>query len=1660
VGKHPRQQSGSAIHRLVRLGQQSLAVILSALLLLQPAIANAQTVSASTTAPIANQPGVGAAPNGVPLIDIVTPNAAGLSHNKFSDFNVGAPGLILNNYKGEVGTSNLGGVTPGNPNLNNSNPASVILNEVTSGNRSALNGPTEVFGGRADVVIANPNGITCSGCGFINTPHATLTTGVPDIGADGSLTGFTVNGGDVTFEGTGGNFASGPGAVDLFDVVSRSIHVNAPVYGKTLRLTGGASKYDYATGEAAALTATSGTPEYAIDGSALGAMQADRIKIVVTEKGAGVNMAGDMAANAGELSLSADGKISIGNVSGSQGVSISSKSKVTAAKVTSHQKVTVQADQGITLQSVAADDDIVLSSGSGLLSVVADVNSATNLQMSSAAGIAAGSVTAGSGAATLSTSSGDIQIAGAANSHGALTITATSGAISAASLLSYDNIGLTAGLGAIAASGNADIAISGNVFAEGNLTASGGSISTGMVVSGLDIAATQADPNGNVVLGAIGDLSLTATNGNIATGNLLSAGLLNAAATGNMAAGSIQSNRDLTVNATSLTASNITSYGALTVNAATDVSGQILASGDITVTGQGVQAATFASGVDFAATSAAGGTIVLSPTGVLTLDAGAGTIVAGTLLSAGDLNAQAAVLQADSITGHGTIGIDAGVRVSNQLLSAGNITINGNSNGVSAGVLASGVDFAATNAGGGNIALAPSGDLTINDSAGAIQAGTMLSAGNIDATGRTITADTVTGHGNITLSGSTDVSGQILGAGNVSVTGPSITAAAIVSGVDIAATNAAGGSIVLGPATTGTADLSLAATAGLDVGTLLSAGALNAAGATIAADSVTAHGDLALDGATTVSGQVLGSGNVLITGQNVSARTLVAGIDFDATNAASGNIVLSPGGDLTVSVSGAAAASTIQAAGTIDASAATISADAITGHKDITLSGASGGVDVNGQILGANDVSISGSSITAGAVVSGVDFTATAAAGGNIVLGSSGDIRLAATADITAQTLLSAGSIDASAATVAADAVTAHSDITLAAGDSLSVTGQILGANDVSLSGQTVEVNQAITGVDFAATAQSQNGAIVVGSSGDLDINAVSGLAATLIAAGSLDVDASAFTGGDITGHGAVSIGSSTQPGAVAITGQLLGAGDVSIIGSSISGNVVVAGVDFAATEQSAAGAVVLGQAGDLTLNTTSGGADITVNSLLAAGSITATAANNISANAVAHGDLTMNAGNAIMLSGQSLGAQNVSLSARSVTIDSLVSGVDFAATKASSNGSLMLQRTGTMTLAASSGSINANVLLSGGNLAATGAQNIGYASLQSLGNATLTASGAIDYTHTTRVGGDLTINTGVVDLSGTRGSQISGGGTLTLNASSANLSGSNLVFGGLALNLSGNADLSNAQVSTVTNAGGSGDIAVSAAGLTTTASTALLAAHDLTLTLPSLTNAGQLAAGNDLTVHIAGDLTNTPSGLVFANNDANLFVGGTLTNNQGAIVANDNLTIQGAAAGQRNGAVTNVSGLIQAGGDMSILTGNLTNRRSTTPTWVTGQLVSSGAVVGSFVLNPAVAGQPFAYLESADQNMFQLYAGVDPALFSEYQPLLWSVATLAGGTSYHAWTWNSGNGPTEVRPIFDWIKARVPKDANGNPILDPNNPSRYFIVDEVIGWLRCQHHL
>ncbi|MBL1140782.1 MAG: filamentous hemagglutinin N-terminal domain-containing protein [Proteobacteria bacterium] len=246
------------------------------------------------------------APNGVPIINIAPPNAKGLSHNKYHDFNVEQQGLILNNSQ-TVQRSQIGGVIANNPRLMGGSAASVILNEVTGTRRSSLNGPLEVHGQRAEVIIANPNGINVNGGSFINTPRATLTTGLPQI-TDGALQGFDVNGGDVAIEGLGLNTTQ----ADVVDIMARSISLNAELHANTVNMVTGRTEIDYAT-RAATKKADNGSakPTFALDSSALGGMYVGRIALVGTEQGVGVNLQGFVTTNVGDMSLSADGKITL-----------------------------------------------------------------------------------------------------------------------------------------------------------------------------------------------------------------------------------------------------------------------------------------------------------------------------------------------------------------------------------------------------------------------------------------------------------------------------------------------------------------------------------------------------------------------------------------------------------------------------------------------------------------------------------------------------------------------------------------------------------------------------------------------------------------------------------------------------------------------------------------------------------------------------------------------------------------------------------------------------------------------------------------------------------------------------------------------------------------------------------------------------------------------------------------------------------------------------------------------------------------------------------------------------------------------------------------------------------------------------------------------------
>ena len=140
--------------------------------------------------------------------NIATPNSSGLSNNQVVSFDVNSDGTILNNSAGG-GTAQLGGTAvTANPNITGSE-ASLILLQVTGSTVSDLDGTIEVFGTEAGLIIANPNGITCGGCGFINADGVDLVTGTYNT-ATGT---YSISDNDVTVDGN--LFASNVGVLNI-----------------------------------------------------------------------------------------------------------------------------------------------------------------------------------------------------------------------------------------------------------------------------------------------------------------------------------------------------------------------------------------------------------------------------------------------------------------------------------------------------------------------------------------------------------------------------------------------------------------------------------------------------------------------------------------------------------------------------------------------------------------------------------------------------------------------------------------------------------------------------------------------------------------------------------------------------------------------------------------------------------------------------------------------------------------------------------------------------------------------------------------------------------------------------------------------------------------------------------------------------------------------------------------------------------------------------------------------------------------------------------------------------------------------------------------------------------------------------------------------------
>ncbi|MEX0447623.1 DUF637 domain-containing protein [Xenorhabdus sp. SGI246] len=243
----------------------------------------------------------------VPIVNIAAPNNAGISHNTYQDFNTGTQGAVLNNATQAI-NSQLAGQINANVNLQGK-AAELIINEVTGSNRSELLGQLEVAGQKANVMIANPNGITCDGCGFINTSGAILTTGKPQFDAQGALEALKVTKGQITIGGKGLNGQS----TDYIDIISRATELNGKIQANNLSLTQGANQISFKDGTLKTIAGEGATPQLAVDTKALGGMYANKIRLIATENGVGVNLK-DITSTQGDITLSSNGKMELGNI--------------------------------------------------------------------------------------------------------------------------------------------------------------------------------------------------------------------------------------------------------------------------------------------------------------------------------------------------------------------------------------------------------------------------------------------------------------------------------------------------------------------------------------------------------------------------------------------------------------------------------------------------------------------------------------------------------------------------------------------------------------------------------------------------------------------------------------------------------------------------------------------------------------------------------------------------------------------------------------------------------------------------------------------------------------------------------------------------------------------------------------------------------------------------------------------------------------------------------------------------------------------------------------------------------------------------------------------------------------------------------------------------
>ena len=777
------------------------------------------------------------AQNGVPVVNISTPNGRGVSINEFLEYNVGREGQVLNNAD-NIGRSHLAGIINANPNLGPNQAANLILLQVNGANRSQIEGYIEALSRqKVNVILSNENGIYLNGAGTINIKNFIPATGKVKL-KDGDVIGIDVEKGRVVIGANGFDATN----TDYVNVIAKAMELQGNLVGNKVDVTLGENTVD----SSGTVTSKNGINSVAIDASNLGSMYAGQIKIVSTDKGAGVNSNGLIYSRDTKLEITADGKINVAKIKGN-GIEINGTEYAQSELASSDKGININAAKIKLDGETQANEDINLNGNVENKSNIYTGGNLNTADMISSGNInVSGNITAGNFKNSLATvlsggnfnvrnldNSGNIQVSGITDINGKFDNTGSLTSVRRISVLG--NVSSTGNIltnedltakntvtsGAVAAKNLRvdNLTNDGKISTNGELTAkdvkntgdilSSGRISVSSLVTSGKVQTNETldidgllDNSGTV--GASKDISVARnvlnsgeilTNGDFTSKNMDTSGTVvsNNLRTGNLKNdGKIIANKDLTAKNVSSTG-DITVVGKISADSLKS-SGALRTNENLSINGRFDNGGTLETSKNVAVSGDIGNTGKIIAGGNLsgrkvtnTGDiAAAGTVSSDDMSTSGTVKANKSITVAGKLENDGTVETAEDVKVSGNIRNTGRIASNGDLTGKDT---ASSGTIASRNVKVDN--LSNDGVIIAN---GNINAKNIKNTKDITAVGTVSSDDLVTSgnvraNGKITVSGKLENSGAVETSKNISVAGNIKNDGRIAANDDLAGKN-------------------------------------------------------------------------------------------------------------------------------------------------------------------------------------------------------------------------------------------------------------------------------------------------------------------------------------------------------------------------------------------------------------------------------------------------------------------------------------------------------------------------------------------------------------------------------------------------------------------------------------------------------------------------------------------------------------------------------------------------------------------------------------------------------------------------------------------------------------------------------------------------------